>query len=124
MTDITTTLAEMRERAKRTPWCESARDVSRLLAAIEAALKLHYRKSVYQFVYEYNGKILCGHTREQIEADVASHGESEDGDEVCLDKPLDPVCGYCADEDGDGHPYPCATVKAIADALNGDTDAR
>jgi hypothetical protein len=91
-------------------------DVPTLLAVAEAALAGHEPQQVYDLALDLRGRALCDHDPDTIDEDDR-HDESEDGDWVCLDKPLPSVCRGCPEVDGERPVWPCEPYKAIAGAL-------
>ena len=125
-------LAGIRERNER--WIAAAllteasvRDspsgnVRLLVAAVEAALKGHYKVTLYTVAiaeYDTSGRIRCGHTDAEMDNDRhALAGDS--GDVLCLAKPEADVCAECWDSSGEQAEWPCPTVRAITRELLGE----
>ena len=118
-------LEEIRERAGRASrgsWAvqaRSARDVPRLVAALDAVLKLHQPRQLYDMAESFKGEPLCAHGPDY---DGDRHFEGDDGIWYCRDKPTVKVCGTCTD---DGDPdlfskWECPTVEAITRELTGE----
>jgi hypothetical protein len=120
----TAALAEIRERGYRRDVrvAEAARlsdsaavDVPRLLAALDAVLKLHERVPIYGYADGYAGG-TCPHGPDY---DGDAHFESDDAEWLCTSLPEGATCDVCRGIDGDNTDWPCPTYEAIALALAG-----
>lgn len=98
---------------------ESAGDVPRLLAAVDAALKHHQPRQLYQMLTGAPAAPACEHGEDY---DGDAHFEADDSYWYCRDKPTIKVCISCTDEsDGDlWAEWPCPTYSDISAALLGE----
>ena len=96
-------------------------DVPRLLAAVEAALKLHvpqrlYALSVMARDQQEPPRVWCGHTLDETDND--RHSIADDDSIICLDKHEATVCAECWEEGGDEQvEWPCPTYRDITAEL-------
>ena len=101
-------------------------DVPRLVAAAEAALKVHAPVPVYQIALHGHAPdpgasftLHCGHPASALEDD--RHAESGEGDWICLDNLFRTACGGCRDNEGELADFEdCATRAAITCELLGE----
>lgn len=103
-----------------------AEKAPRLLAAVEAVLKVHPPVPVYEVAWHGHvpspagGFALhCGHPGTALEGD--RHAESDEGDWICLDQLINTACGGCRGEAGEPADFAnCATRADITRALTGE----
>lgn len=117
--DLSAALAEIRERraiatmAAPLAFKASAGDVPRLLAAVEAVLKLHARQETPMRSYDLD--LRCPVHREMI-APRPSFTEIRDCPD-CTYRERHP-CTHCREDD-----WPCPTVQAVTAPLTGEGKA-
>lgn len=114
-------LAEIRERHRDIDCAAvaylSAGDIPRLLSAVEAALKFHQPRQLYERAFDPKGNPRCGHS---TETDPDVHYEGDDGEWYCVDLPGGVACSGCAESpDGEYAEWPCDEYTAILAALTG-----
>lgn len=130
--DLAAKLAEIQARDERV-WhgrgnvdgllaiTEAKDDVPRLLAAVDAVLKLHRPYPLYGVLDSMaeDASCTCGHDPE-----ARCHFESDDGEWLCRCKLERTACETCFSEDelGERLDWPCPEYQAITTALSGDTD--
>lgn len=121
-------LAEIRERSRWTSSAagiaapgatavKSARDVPRLLAALEKALEFHEPHRLYGLLDSdpEDAPCSCGHDPE-----AGCHFEGDDGDWLCECRPERAVCATCYDASEERLDWPCGEYKAVARELLGE----
>jgi len=93
-------------------------DVSRLLSAVEAVLRHHAPRQLYDRVDDYRGNCQCPHGPD---CDGDGHYEADDGEWYCRSKPTVKVCGTCADPVNADvwTAWPCPTYRDLLAALTG-----
>lgn len=88
-------------------------DLPRALDALNAVLELH--KPIFYYEHEDS----CMNTDEDHCAE--RHVEFDLGEYYCEDLPTgEKTCDSCCDDEGERVAYPCATVRAIEGAINGE----
>lgn len=119
--EITQVLAPYREHARTDP------AVAALVDAVEAAVDGHTPHRRYQVAtsaYDQRPETerhLCQHCQTDLVEDESGHDYSEDGEWLCLDRPLPTVCALCSplhEEAGhDDVTWPCPTIRRVLDTL-------
>lgn len=104
-----------RERANAEFIAAARSDVPRLVAALEAALRLHRHQLVYDLAADKEMPGGCPHGPDYA---GEAHFEDEDGEWACASLPVGAVCAACIDEGGMREGWPCPTVQVITRELD------